>query len=83
MEAFAPFILVGWVLAIGVPVTLVMLAFSAYYRIKGIERACWAIVSQLRATRMEKLPDVDPEATKRAHHLAESSGHVRQSMFGR
>jgi len=83
MEALAPFIFVGWILAFGIPLSLAVLAFSAYYRLKGIERAAWAIVAQLRATRLDEHADVDPAATRRARDLAENSGRVANSMFGR
>lgn len=83
MEAIAPFVMVGWFFAFGIPLSLIVLAFSACYRLKGIERAAWAIVSQLRASRMEQTPDVDPAATRRAREVADEGHPISLSMFGR
>lgn len=83
MEPALGILLLPGLIMMGISFSLVVLAFSAYFRIKGIERACWAIVSQLRAARLEKTPDLDPAATRRAVEIADASGHVKFSMFGR
>jgi hypothetical protein len=65
--------------------TLMFLFTSLYMgaKARGIERAMWAIVSQLRATRLDSHADVDPAATRMAREVAETGGKVAHSMFGR
>lgn len=75
MELLAGLGFLVWVAAIGVPISLLVLAWLAYYRLKGMERAMWAIVSQLRASRIEQQPD--------ALQVPEDGRHVSLSMFGR
>jgi hypothetical protein len=83
VEALAPIILLPGLLMMGISFSLVVLVFSAYFRLKGIERALWAVVSQIQAARAEQhqqsLPDkklVD-ESTVPVHR------RVVNSMFGR
>jgi hypothetical protein len=83
VEALAPFIMVGWFLAFGIPVSLAVLAFSAYYRLKGMERAAWAIVSQLQAMRREERPELALPLANAAQSDAPTYRHVVNSMFGR
>jgi hypothetical protein len=63
---------------VGVLVLLLILG-----KARRLERALWAVVSQLRASRMAQHPDLDPAATRRALEVAERSGNVKMSMFGR
>jgi hypothetical protein len=83
MEAFAA---LWWIFVLGfvliTPLTL-FLPFYVAAKMRGMERAQWAMVSQLRAMRMEKHTDVDPAATRRALEVADSPGHVKFSRFGR
>ncbi len=74
--------LLGWVL-FAVALWLTFLPLWMYNRVKGIERALWAVVSQLQAIRREEHHDLDPEATRRAREVAASSGKISLSMFGR
>jgi hypothetical protein len=83
MEALAPFIMVGWFLAFGIPVSLAVLAFAAYYRLKGIERAAWAIVSQLQVMRRQEGAALVPPLANAAQSDAPTYRHVANSMFGR
>ena len=62
---------------------LCLLPLWTYNRIKGIERALWAVVSQLQAMRREEHHDLDPAATRRAREAAAPTGKISTSMFGR
>jgi len=83
MEGLAPFVLVGWIFAFGIPLSLAVLAFSAYNRLKGMERALWAVVSQLQAMRREERGAAGPDAALRPLEVAGSTGKISLSMFGR
>ncbi len=83
MEALAPFIFVGWILAFGIPFSLAVLAFSAYYRLKGIERAAWAIVTHLQAMRREERSVAEPVVARAGWEADRPVGKVFLSMFGR
>lgn len=83
METFsALWWMVGLAFFLVAPLTL-WLPFYMAAKARGIERALWAIVSQLRAVRLEQQHDIDPAATRRARDVAETSGNVKMSMFGR
>ena len=60
-----------------------VLPFLMYNRVKGIERALWAVVSQMQAMRREEHNDIDPAATRRAREAAAPTGMISTSMFGR
>lgn len=75
MELLAGLGFLVWVAIIGVPISLLVLAWCAYYRLKGMERALWAMVSQLRASRVEQQPG--------PLEVSEEGRHVSLSMFGR
>jgi hypothetical protein len=70
-------------LVIGISLSLVVLAFCAYFRLKGIERAMWAVVSQLQAMRRElPAPQVSAPAAL-SPTVAPQDRHVAYSAFGR
>lgn len=83
MSEFQPFILILVLVAFGFAIWLALLPLWMYNRVKGIERAMWAVVSQLQAMRREEHNDVDPAATRRAREVREAPGMVSNSMFGR
>lgn len=83
MPDFPVLLLLPGLLFIGFSISLCFLAFSAYYRLKGLERAAWAIVSQLQAMRREERGAVGPDAALRPLDVAGSSGKISLSMFGR
>lgn len=62
---------------------LFFLPLLMYNRVKGIERALWAVVSQLQAMRREDHHDIDPAATRRAREAAAPTGMISTSIFGR
>jgi hypothetical protein len=72
-----------WLFLVVFTLVFIFVSFYLAARARGIERALWAIVSQLRATRLEHHADQDPAATRHARDVAESSGKVALSMFGR
>lgn len=81
-ELGAAFLLFGfilWAALVSVPFYII----AMYFRIKGIERAAWAVVSQLQAMRREEHNDLDPAATRRAREVAAPTGMISTSMFGR
>jgi hypothetical protein len=83
MEIFAA---LWWVFVLGfflVAPLFLWLPLYLAFKVRGIERALWAVVSQLRAQRMEHSSDVDPAATRRALDVADRGGKVSLSMFGR
>ncbi len=83
MTTVSDWLFVFSLLYVGGVLCLCILPFFLYFRVKGIERALWAVVSQLRAARMEERGDLDPAATRRAREVAENTGRVALSMFGR
>ncbi|HKM81541.1 MAG TPA: hypothetical protein VJY15_11335 [Candidatus Acidoferrum sp.] len=70
-------------LVMGISFSLVVLAFCAYYRLKGIERAMWAVVSQLQAIRRELPAPTALAASPGPETDALLKRHVANSMFGR
>ena len=73
----------GWIVAlVSVPVGVLLLAFLLY-RLGRVERAMWAVVSQLQALRRE-LPDaVTPAVAAAPEPTVPRDRHVLLSMFGR
>ncbi|HYL64448.1 MAG TPA: hypothetical protein VE077_17680 [Candidatus Methylomirabilis sp.] len=64
-------------------VWLAFLPLWMYNRVKGIERALWAIVSQMQAARREEYDPVQA-AQGRGHREAPApTGMISTSMFGR
>jgi hypothetical protein len=75
MDTTNPIVVLLGVAGIALLIWYGLLPLWMYNRVRGIERAMWAIVSQLqRSNRNEHV--VDPAATARAHE-------VSSSMFGR
>jgi heme/copper-type cytochrome/quinol oxidase subunit 3 len=64
-------------------VALFLLPFFMYFRLKGIERAAWAIVSQLQVMRREERSALVPPQANAAQSDAPTYRHVANSMFGR
>ncbi len=83
MPEFPALGLVVFVVGLGFIIWLALLPLWMYNRVKGIERAMWAVVSQLQAMRREEHGDIDPAATRRAREVREAPGLVSNSMFGR
>jgi hypothetical protein len=83
MPEFPAWAVIGGWLFIGMCLWLAFLPLWMYNRVKGIERALWAVVSQLQALRREEHADVDPAATRRAREAAAPTGMISTSMFGR
>jgi len=61
----------------------VLVLFLVLGKARRVERALWAMVSQLQAMRREEHDDIDPAATRRAREAAASGGKISLSMFGR
>lgn len=83
MEALAGVGVMFWLALVG---TLWMLVFVPFYiaaKLRGVERALWAIVSQLRALRPSEFKDLTPLMTRREGEAGNDPGHVFLSMFGR
>jgi len=83
MESALAFVPLFGLLVMGISFSLVVLVFCAYFRIKGIERALWAIVWEMKhgaasraVTEMPSKPDSPGESLP-------PSAHVFGSMFGR
>jgi hypothetical protein len=83
VEALAPIILLPGLIMMGIWFSLVVLAFSAYYRGRGIERAAWAIVSQLQAMRREEHDPVQEAQGRGRREVPAPTGMISTSMFGR
>ena len=79
----SPVALVVGLVILGGCVWLAMLPLWMYNRVKGIERALWAVVTQLREMRREDHADLDPAATRRAREAAAPTGMISTSIFGR
>jgi hypothetical protein len=62
---------------------LCILPFFLYFRVKGIERALWAVVSQLQALRSENKVAASPGISGAAQSDVPAYRHVANSMFGR
>jgi hypothetical protein len=60
-----------------------LLPLWMYNRVRGIERALWAIVSQLQAERREHAGGQLPASAPEDREVARRSHHVVNSMFGR
>jgi hypothetical protein len=83
VETFsALWLIVGLAFFFVAPLTL-WLPFYMAAKARGIERALWAVVSQLQALRREEHEDLDPAATRRARAAAAPTGMISTSMFGR
>jgi hypothetical protein len=67
----------------GISFSLVVLAFCAYFRLKGIERAMWAVVSQLQAMRREEHDPVQAALSRSGREVPAPTGMISTSMFGR
>jgi len=67
----------------GISFSLVVLAFCAYFRLKGIERAAWALVAQLQSLRHEHPSAPVPAGTLAQLPEVPVKRHVYLSMFGR
>jgi hypothetical protein len=76
---FLLFAVVLWAAIVSVPFYFILM----YFRVKGIERAMWAAVSQLQAMRREDRAELDPAATRRAREAPAPTGMISTSMFGR
>lgn len=83
MPEISPFIMLLVLLGFGGLVWLALIPLWMYNRVKGIERAMWAVVSQLKHLRQEEFNDLDPEATRRARKASEPTGMISTSIFGR
>lgn len=83
MPELSLLVLLPGLLFIGFNISLFFLAFSAYSRVKGIERAVWAIVTQLQAMRREEHDPVQAAQKRMAREAAAPTGMVSNSMFGR
>jgi hypothetical protein len=74
--------LLGWVF-IGFVVWLALLPLWMYNRVKGIERALWAVVSQMQAMRREEPDPVQDALSRSGREVPAPSGIISTSMFGR
>lgn len=74
--------LVGLVIVAGV-VWLWFLPLWMYNRVKGIERALWAVVTQLQHMRKENPTDDPVQQLLRQRESPSPPGKVSNSMFGR
>ena len=83
MESAIGVLMLPGLIMMGISFSLAVLCFCAYFRIKGIERAAWAIVSQLQAMRREEHDPVQAALSRSGHEVPAPSGGVRMSMFGR
>jgi hypothetical protein len=83
MEAFSALWLVVILAFFFVAPLTLWLPFYMAAKARGIERALWAIVSQLQAMRREE-PDPVQELIRQKEREAQGSkAHVSLSMFGR
>lgn len=83
MPETSPLVMFFALVVFGGCVWLALLPLWMYNRVKGIERAMWAVVSQLQAMRREEHNDLDPAATRRAREAAAPTGMISTSIFGR
>jgi hypothetical protein len=83
VESALGVLLLPGLIMMGISFSLVVLAFSAYFRVKGIERACWAIVTQLRELRLREPDPVQEAIRARQRETPAPTGMVSTSMFGR
>ncbi len=83
MEPALGVLLLPGLLMFGISFSLVVLAFCAYFRLKGIERAMWAVVSQLHAMRPAEHDPVQEAQRRRGHEAPAPTGMIFTSMFGR
>jgi len=70
-------------LFIGFCVWLAFLPLWMYNRVKGIERALWAVVSQLQAMRREEHDPVQVAQGRGGREVPAPTGMISTSMFGR
>jgi hypothetical protein len=70
-------------LFIGGCVWLALLPLWMYNRVKGIERALWAVVSQLQAMRREEHDPVQAALSRSGREVPAPTGMISTSMFGR
>jgi hypothetical protein len=54
-----------------------------YFRVKGIERAAWAIVTQLQSMRREEHDPVQAAQRRSGREGPAPTGMISTSMFGR
>jgi hypothetical protein len=64
-------------------VWLAFLPLWMYNRVKGIERALWAIVSQMQAMRREEHDPVQAAQGRGGREGPAPTGMISTSMFGR
>lgn len=83
MEIFAGMAFLVWVAVIGVPISLIVFAWCAYYRLKGMERALWAVVGQLQQMRERPVSDDPVQELLRERQSPQAPGKIANSMFGR
>jgi hypothetical protein len=62
---------------------LALLPVWMYNRVKGIERALWAVVSQLQAMRREEHDPVQAALSRSGREVPAPTGMISTSMFGR
>lgn len=64
-------------------VWLALLPLWMYNRVKGIERALWAVVTQLQQMRKEAPSDDPVQNALRQRESPSPPGEITTSMFGR
>ena len=72
-----------WLFLVVFTPVFLFVSFYMASKARGIERALWAVVSQLQELRREEHHDLDPAATRRARDAAAPTGMISTSMFGR
>lgn len=60
-----------------------VLPFLMYKRVKGIERALWAVVTQLQHMHQEKSSDDPVQRAPRKREPPAPTGMISTSIFGR
>lgn len=83
MQELSPVAFVIALVILGFVCWLSLLPLWMYNRVKGIERALWAIVSQLHAARLEKDDPVQQLQSRSGNKVPAPTGMISTSMFGR
>ena len=76
----------AWLIALPVAVFLIwfgLLPLWMYNRVRGIERAMWAIVTQLQHIDRHQSVTAPPPLPGITREVPKPAGHISTSMFGR